>query len=323
MITDPISTLCDGAAPMHERFNALFALRSLATDDAIDALLTRLDAEREPSALMRHEVAFALGQMQTARAIPRLTEVLGDELEDGMVRHECAEALGAIGLESCRDALMRAVGDNKREVRETAELALKKLEHRNAVASGSVVGSAKERASASADGATPFLSVDPVPAMDSATPMDELRALVLNDDADMWSRYGAMFALRNKSYASAEATTACADVLGAALANSASALLKHEVCYVLGQLQSSSDQARASLVACLEDTNEHPMVRHEAAEALGSIADPSTEDYLNKFAHDSEPIISQSCEVALEIMRQEREGVMCTADGVQYVVNKD
>lgn len=43
-----------------------------------------------------------------------------------------------------------------------------------------------------------------------------------------------------------------------------------QVAYVLGQLQNKS--ASATLSRILKDVNEHPMVRHEAAEALGSIA---------------------------------------------------
>ena len=39
---------------------------------------------------------------------------------------------------------------------------------------------------------------------------------------------------------------------------------------MLGQLQNKA--ASAALSDILKDVNEHPMVRHEAAEALGSIA---------------------------------------------------
>lgn len=317
------TTLRDQTVSMNDRFHALFQLRSIGTPDAIDALLERLSASREPSALLRHEVAFALGQMRAEGAIEVLTDTLRDASEDGMVRHECAEALGAIGVERCVDALREACGDAKREVRETAELALRKLEHRGGGPTGSAVGSAKERLSANAEQDTPFYGVDPVPAMPSDTPFEVLREMILNDAGDMWSRYGAMFALRNQSYASREACKACADVLGTVLSTSESALLKHEICYVLGQLQSTSDTARDSLVSCLEDGSEHPMVRHEAAEALGSIAHPSTKDYLIKYSTDPEPIISQSCEIALDIMRHEQEGVILTKDGETFVCVRD
>lgn len=43
-----------------------------------------------------------------------------------------------------------------------------------------------------------------------------------------------------------------------------------QVAYVLGQLQDKA--ASAELSNILRKTDEHPMVRHEAAEALGSIA---------------------------------------------------
>ena len=329
MAVDAARALRDRALPMEARFTALFRLRSLGDDRSVDALLDALDASVEPSALLRHECAFALGQMRAGRAIERLIEVMEDEGEDGMVRHECAEALGAMARSESRaiDALTRACGSSTREVSETASLALRKLKS-GSVDTGSTVGSAKERASANErvvdgddeSGATPYLSVDPVPAIAASTPMETLERVVLDDTEDMYARYGAMFALRNASYASASSSDACADVLGRVLATSESALLKHEVCYVLGQLQSASPGARDALVRCLEDAREHPMVRHEAAEALGSIAHPSTKDYLETFAKDSEPIIAESCEVALSIMRAEQDNVFIGVDGTVTVI---
>ncbi len=51
-----------------------------------------------------------------------------------------------------------------------------------------------------------------------------------------------------------------------------SALLRHEICYVLGQLR----QAKAiPILVSLLEADRDVMVRHEAAEALGAIADPA------------------------------------------------
>ena len=61
----------------------------------------------EPSPLLRHELAYVLGQLQDPTAIPALTGILDDEGEDAMVRHEAAEALGAIGLEESLDILRK------------------------------------------------------------------------------------------------------------------------------------------------------------------------------------------------------------------------
>lgn len=122
--------------------------------------------------------------------------------------------------------------------------------------------------------------------------------MLLDEARGMYERYSALFALRN--HGGEEAVSAIIDSLGAK-----SALLKHEVwqcsfnlclslyatlmcvlynqrdlyvcqlatmqvAYVLGQLQNKA--ASAALSNILRNENEHPMVRHEAAEALGSIA---------------------------------------------------
>ena len=76
--------LVDQSLPMPRRFRALFTLRSIGGDDAIAALLGSLE---DPSALFRHEVAFALGQMQAPGAVETLKRVLRDTGDDEMVRH--------------------------------------------------------------------------------------------------------------------------------------------------------------------------------------------------------------------------------------------
>ncbi len=45
-----------------------------------------------------------------------------------MVRHEAAEALGALSSESSLSLLRRYLGDESREVRETCEVAIGKIE---------------------------------------------------------------------------------------------------------------------------------------------------------------------------------------------------
>ncbi|KAI5444594.1 hypothetical protein KIW84_013017 [Lathyrus oleraceus] len=115
----------------------------------------------------------------------------------------------------------------------------------------------------------------------------------------MYERYAALFALRNDG--GNKAIAAIIDSLG-----SKSALLKHEVAYVLGQLQDKVVSAALSNI--LRDVNEHPMVRHEAAEALGSIADDQSVALLEEFTADPEALVSQSCQVALSMLEAERSG---------------
>ena len=179
----------------------------------------------------------------------------------------------------------------------------------SAAARPEVLGSAKEQLSAgnhtsgTDEPDSPYISVDPVPAAPSDVPTPTLAAMLADESASLWDRYGAMFALRNRGDPSF-----VAKCLGSVLVRSNSALLKHEVCYVLGQLQEADARARASLVKTLEDVSEHPMVRHEAAEAIGSIAAADTEDLLKKYRGDGDRIVAESCEVALDIMASEQAG---------------
>ena len=76
------------------------------------------------SALLLHELAYVLGQMQNNVALPTLIERLSDLEEHVMVRHEAAEAMGAIGDHSAKPMLERFVGDEKIEVAESCEVAL-------------------------------------------------------------------------------------------------------------------------------------------------------------------------------------------------------
>lgn len=77
------------------------------------------------------------------------------------------------------------------------------------------------------------------------------------------------------------------------------ALFKHEIAYVLGQMQPVS--AELGLLERLKDLTESPMVRHECAEAMGSIATDSCFNALSACLDDQETIVRQSCEVGLDM----------------------
>lgn len=87
-------TLVDPKQPLQARFRALFTLRGLGGPNSI-AWISR--GFEDTSALLKHELAYCLGQMRDPRAIPVLVDVLQDTSQEPMVRHEAGEALGAIG----------------------------------------------------------------------------------------------------------------------------------------------------------------------------------------------------------------------------------
>jgi len=106
---------------MFQRMRAVFALRNLGGNEAVDALGA---AFADPSALLRHEIAYVMGQMQDAYALRHLQPVLENPDEHVMVRHEAAEAMGAIGDSSMRPILERFVADPNPEVSESCVVAL-------------------------------------------------------------------------------------------------------------------------------------------------------------------------------------------------------
>ena len=137
--TDPISplrsALVSETTPLAVRFRALFSLKHYAseqppTPDTLPAIHAIAAAFSSPSALLKHELAYCLGQTRNLAAVPFLRRVLEDGQEDAMCRHEAAEALGALGdwdsLGLLRD--LRDAEGEKAVVRETCEIAVKRIE---------------------------------------------------------------------------------------------------------------------------------------------------------------------------------------------------
>ncbi|MBV96158.1 Deoxyhypusine hydroxylase, partial [Eschrichtius robustus] len=96
-----------------------------------------------------------------------------------------------------------------------------------------------------------------------------------------------------------------------------SALFRHEIGYVLGQLQ--HEAAVPQLVAALARPTENPMVRHECAEALGAIARPACLAALRAHAADPERVVRESCEVALDMYEYETGSAFQYADGLEHL----
>lgn len=121
----------------------------------------------------------------------------------------------------------------------------------------------------------------------------------MDEDENLFVRYRAMFSLRNKR--TKESVLAiCAGLKGK------SALFRHEIAFVLGQMQ--DENSIPFLIENLRDSLENEMVRHECAEALGAIANDECIKVLNEYLGDAERVVKESCEVALDICDYEKSG---------------
>jgi len=268
----------DESAPMGKRTRACFLLKSLGSADAISALSGGLSSS---SVLLKHEICYVMGQTKNPFANPILTRVLQDLDEDSIVRHEAAEALAAIGSRESLAVLEEFMHDSAQEVSETCRIAVERMKW-------------LESQTESKDNQDqPYESVDPAPPVSSELSVEELER-ILNDrsGSSLFSRYRAMFSLRNLG--TLEAVQALASGFG-----DDSALFRHEIAYVFGQMRHPA--SIPALVKVLQDEKEHHMVRHEAAEALGAMEEESVLPLLKQYQSCSERIISESCDVALDI----------------------
>ena len=84
-IEDVAKVLNDSNRPLKERFRALFTLRNLGGSKAVEGIAACFS---DTSALLKHELAYCLGQMQDLSAVPVLTTVLQNVEQEAMVRHE-------------------------------------------------------------------------------------------------------------------------------------------------------------------------------------------------------------------------------------------
>lgn len=94
------TTLANRSAPLFERFDALFNLRSLKTPEAALRICQCFLAERSVDSgavLINHEFAYVLGQMGLECALPTLYDVLSDSNENPIVRHEAGITLLGFG----------------------------------------------------------------------------------------------------------------------------------------------------------------------------------------------------------------------------------
>ncbi|KAF4126608.1 deoxyhypusine monooxygenase [Geosmithia morbida] len=297
-------SLCSEEAALSLRFRALFSLKHVGQTSEDPAVVTAVidaiaAALSSPSALLKHELAYCLGQTNSDAAIKPLSDALSDLDEDVMCRHEAAEALGALGFTESLN-LLRKFRDREGEsvvITETCEIAIDRIEWANS----------KER-QAEKLRQSDFASIDPAPPMpetNTTKSVEDLGAALMDTSKPLFKRYRAMFALRDLA-SPPDLPTAVPAVQALAKGFSdESALFRHEIAFVFGQLchPASVD----ALTKALSDVNEASMVRHEAAEALGSLGDEEgVEDTLRKFLNDADSVVRDSIIVALDMAEHEK-----------------
>mmetsp|Transcript_13186 Transcript_13186/g.23722 ORF Transcript_13186/g.23722 Transcript_13186/m.23722 type:complete len:294 (-) Transcript_13186:144-1025(-) len=115
-----LDILKDATAPFYQRYVALFTLRNLCAG----AELANVLDEDTSSPVLRHEISFVLGQMESETARDALIRSLEKSSEHPMVRHESAIALGSIGTEVSKVKLQEYINDSEQMVADSCLVAL-------------------------------------------------------------------------------------------------------------------------------------------------------------------------------------------------------
>jgi deoxyhypusine monooxygenase len=284
-IASATQCLHDASQPLDVRIRALYEVKQLRNEEAVRILLDAVDTT--DSVLLQHEILYNLGQFgRSDECVHRLQEIaLASDKYNEVSRHEAIEAIGAVAKDSTIPFLEKLAADpvESAPVRESCEIAVGRIRLR------------KERGQEAFDNLSSpaFGSIDPAPASEERD-IALLQNRLLDKHATLFERYRAMFALRDIH--TDEAVAVLADALRS---DASSSLFRHEIAFVLGQLEAPA--TIPALVESLKDETEHGMVRHESAEALGAMADQSTWDLLAKYAEDADPLVRDSCVVALEM----------------------
>ncbi len=375
-VQDLANSLHSSGTPLDARFRALFTLKGLATSNSsltgeVIALLGK--GFEDDSALLKHELAYCLGQIADLRAVPTLEAVVQDTRQDVMVRHEAAEALGAISSYESLPLLRKheTLEGEDVSVKETCELAVRKIEwdHSEEGKKERAEAAERKRQAEASGGSEAFSPIDPAPALPAvkaslssgqskaaaaslssldpaAYDIPALQAHLTDRSLPLFERYRAMFSLRNAVHANLRAheaqqkqefrqgAEAAVKALAAGLDKAEkSALFRHEICFVFGEL--AHEASVPAMLAVLNDSEEHEMVRHEAAEALGAVAEETQEaeeaadaeaqkklgdvmQALKRWAEDMNAprVVRESCIVALDEMACESDTLLPLLLGV-------
>ena len=295
------SILINDSKDIKERMNALFKLRTIGNLESVKALESVL-LSGTSSDLVKHEVCYCFGQMLNFEENKiEIENFLNREVfEDPkrfspIVLHEAAEALGNISSDNNIKLLERFLNYEDDIIRETCEISVENLNWMKNTDNGLKEGLNNIKLQYNSnDPAPPFNYKD-----DSKyNSIEKIRNIMHNKDETYFNRYRALFTLRE--FNSDEAVKVLCESFDKKLKNNFSALFKHEVAFILGQMCEQAKSALNALEQVLQDEEEDPIVRHEAALTLGEIT--KSKDLLNEYSKHENQLVAESCQIALDFV---------------------
>lgn len=286
-----------------EKYTAMMTLRTIGTEEAAEVLEKGYEFLGD-SELLRHDVMYCMGQMHAKNSLKFLLERMNDPNERSIVRHEAGEALA--NYHKLREQIipeMQKHWDTEDDLlRSTVRVGIGKLKN----------FSEKSRYGLKYGGtiepAEPFNETElreyiqsrgqPNP-RDKAELLRVVEELLLKsyEEVDEFSKYRICYFLRDQK--DKPSKEILCKLLKAQNRQVISPLLRHELCFIMGQINEGDQCIQDILKEVSLDTTEHPVVRHEAILSFYDITED--ENFISPFLNHENQLIRESVEVAVKI----------------------
>lgn len=265
------------------RCRALSILEDMKGDDIVPHIAKVLKSD--PNSLVRHEAAFALGQLSNLSGREALENATKND-PSTFVRHEAAVALGVLGSKKSLATLQGALKDTSEDVRASAMIALSALKFAEYDC---------ENDPSFANFNIPRTRLAKFSEMEKKFSQKEKEYFItLLEDED--------FVIRCKAVCIMVELGSSDDVrqIARVMKQDSNELVRHEAAFTLGQISDES-----GVLYLVEALNNDPslFVRHESAIALGVIGSQKAKKALYLALNDPSEDVRDSAVVALSNLK--------------------
>ncbi len=279
-----------------EKYVALMTLRTIGTEEAA-AVLQEGFPKLGDSEMLKHDVCYAMGQMHSMNSMKFLLERMNDPNEQSIVRHEAGEALANYHTES--DQIipeMQKHWDSEDELlRSTVRIGINKL---------------KTWTEKSRYGKKYMGTIEPAEPFNESELKEYIVSLGLEEpkdrdqlfttieqllfkpysEVDEYKKYQICYFLRDAN--DLRSKEILCKLMKPEHRDVISKLLRHELCFIFGQITNGEQCIKDALRQNSVDETEHPVVRHEAILAFYEITED--EAFVEQFIKHDDKLIRES-----------------------------
>lgn len=286
-----------------EKYETMMMLRTINTDEAAKVLEDGYKYLGD-SELLRHDVMYCMGQMKAKNSLDFLIGKMNDPQELSIVRHEAGEALA--NIHELKDQIMPHMEkhwDTEDELlRSTVHVGLGKL---------------RNFTPASKYGKKYCGTIEPAEPFDEEEIRAYIKSLGLENPKDLAELQNVTETLLLKPYAEINEfykyrmvyflrdlkDKRSKEILCKLLKKEnrpvISPLLRHELCFIFGQINEGDPLIQDTLKTLSLDVSEHPVVRHEAILSFYDVT--KDESFIQQFVNHPNQLIQESVLVAIKI----------------------